>query len=96
MALTPPLTPLLTPLERKQCIESRLQAAFSPDTLSVIDESHHHIGHEGAKAGGSHFAVIITAKAFAGLSLIERHQRIYAVLQDLIPHEVHALKINAK
>ncbi len=85
----------LTPIARKECITSRLQTAFSPEMLEVIDESHHHIGHEGAKGGGSHFAVVITSKAFEGLSLLQRHQRIYAVLQDLIPHEVHALKIKA-
>lgn len=86
---------MLTPLERKALIEKRLAAAFSPSLMTVIDESHQHVGHEGAKAGGSHFALTIVSAAFAGLPLLKRHQLIYEQLQDLIPHEIHAIKINA-
>lgn len=86
----------MTPAERKTCIEERLTQALSPLFLEVIDESHQHIGHAGAKSGASHFAVVIIAKQFEGLSLIQRHQMIYALLKDLIPQEIHALKIQAK
>jgi BolA protein len=82
--------------ERKTVIEQRLQQAFSPTRLEVMDESHQHVGHEGAKAGGSHFAITIVADQFSGLSLLKRHQLVYEVLKDLIPHEIHALRINAR
>lgn len=85
----------LSPLERKALIANRL-AALSPVTLEIIDESAAHVGHPGAQGGASHFALIIVSSQFVGLSLIKRHQMIYHLLKDLIPHEIHALKINAR
>ncbi|MFI4936980.1 MAG: BolA family protein [Candidatus Berkiellales bacterium] len=82
-------------IERKHRIESLLHQALAPIRLNVVDESHLHIGHEGAKSGGGHFSVVIEASCFDGLSLIQRHQLVYAALKDLIPHEIHALKIKA-
>jgi len=73
-----------------------LQQAFKPQALTIIDESHKHIGHVGAQNGAGHFAVIIVAEPFKDLSLIKRHQLIYEALKDLIPHKIHALKINAR
>ena len=34
----------------KQTIEQKLTAAFAPSALEVIDESHLHEGHSGARA----------------------------------------------
>lgn len=80
--------------ERKAFIEERLQI-LHPSLLTIVDESHFHIGHEGAKGGASHFSVKIVSSAFAGLSLIKRHQLVYEQVKELIPHEIHALKIKA-
>jgi BolA protein len=76
-----------------ELIQERLQTAFSPVELQVIDDSHQHIGHEGSKDGAGHFTVNIRAASFVGLSRIEAHKRIYHVLEDLIPHKIHALRI---
>lgn len=86
----------MTPTERKETITRRLEQAFFPDTLTVIDESQQHIGHPGAAAGGGHYAVTIVSTIFMNLPLIKRHQLVYHELKDLIPHEIHALKINAR
>jgi len=80
----------------KEVIETRLQAAFSPSFMQVIDESEEHIGHAGAQGGAGHFAVTLVASQFTGLSLIKRHQMVFAILKDLIPDAIHALKINAR
>lgn len=80
-------------MTRKELIHDRLQRAFSPSILEVIDESDQHIGHAGHQGGGRHFAVIIAANEFAGLSRIEIHRKIYAVLADMMPDQVHALRI---
>ena len=37
-------------------IRSRLEAELSPESLQVDDESHLHVGHEGAKGGLGTFA----------------------------------------
>jgi len=82
-------------MNRIKTIRTRLQQAFSPTHLEVLDESHQHIGHAGSQGGAGHYAIVITATCFAGLSRVEIHRKIYAVLADLIPHEIHALRISS-
>lgn len=81
--------------ERKQLLEERLQP-LQPTHLDIIDESHLHAGHEGAKGGASHFRVHIWAPEFAGLTTIARHRLVYDRVQDLMPFPIHALAIVAK
>ena len=85
----------MSPLERKQCIIDRLTQALSPQFLEVTDDSHLHLGHPGARDGASHFSLTICCQQFEGMPLIERHRLVYHVLADLIPHEIHALKMRA-
>lgn len=81
----------------QQQLENKLTAAFSPSALEVIDDSHLHAGHAGARPGGeSHFTVAITAEAFAGKSRLERHRLVNAALADELAGPVHALVIKAK
>ena len=79
--------------KRDEIIRQRLQAAFLPSYLEVIDESDHHKGHAGHQGGGRHFAIIIEADSLKGLSRIEAHRHIYALFTDLIPNQIHALRI---
>jgi len=79
--------------EKLKLIQSRLQQAFTPSALEVIDESDQHHGHAGHGGGGRHFAVIITADALREKSRVEAHRAVYALFQDLMPHEIHALRI---
>lgn len=78
---------------RISLIEARLKKAFAPHFLNVIDESDQHIGHAGHQGGGRHFAIIIESKHFEHLSRIEAHRQIYALFEDLMPEQIHALKI---
>jgi len=80
----------------KEQITQRLVAAFAPTFLEVVDESHRHAGHAGARPGGeSHFRVTILAPAFAGMSLLQRHRLIHAALAAELAAGVHALTIKA-
>jgi BolA family transcriptional regulator, general stress-responsive regulator len=80
----------------KSAIEAKLTAAFSPQTILVIDESQLHAGHAGARPGGeSHFRVKIVAHVFAGKSRLERHRLINEVLTEELSGRVHALAIEA-
>jgi len=64
--------------------------------IKVVNNSHLHVGHEGAKSGGGHFAVWLVSDEFKGLTKIKRHQMIYQALNDLfINGQIHALEINA-
>jgi BolA family transcriptional regulator, general stress-responsive regulator len=75
-------------------IRERLQAAFAPSELEVLDEGHKHAGHVGE--GKGHFHVRIVSAAFAGQSPIKRHRMIYAALDGLMDNGIHALSIDAK
>lgn len=75
-------------------IRARLVAAFSPSELEVVDEGHLHAGHAGE--GKGHFHVRIVSPAFAGVLPIRRHRMIYAELDDLMNHGIHALSIDAR
>ena len=77
-------------------LEAKLQAAFAPITLEVIDESSQHQGHAGARPDGeSHFRVRIVAVAFKGKSRVEQHRMINQVLALELKERVHALVIEA-
>jgi BolA protein len=80
----------------KDAITNKLQEAFAPQSLDVVDESHLHEGHSGHRPGGeTHFRVYIVSKAFEGKSRIERHRMINAVLVAELAASVHALAIKA-
>ncbi len=81
---------------RPERIRQRLQQVFEPVELLVKDQSHLHIGHEGAKDGKGHFDVTIVAPAFEGASRIRRHQMVYDALHDLLETDIHALRIQAR
>lgn len=80
-------------IEKQQYIYDKLTAAFAPAVLEVLDESDQHAGHAGHGGGGRHFAIVISAAYFAGKSRVEAHRAIYALFAELMPHEIHALKI---
>lgn len=77
-------------------LEAKLQAAFTPVSLEVIDESSQHQGHAGARPDGeSHFRVRIVAAAFKGKSRVEQHRMINQILTAELKERVHALAIEA-
>lgn len=78
----------------KTLIEEKLQLEFSPTYLKVIDESHHHVGHTNYRPGGnSHFSVTIVSSLFCGMSRIQRHQKVYACLEEELKAGIHALRL---
>jgi BolA protein len=80
----------------KTSIAGKLEAAFAPQSLDVIDESHRHEGHAGHRAGGeTHFRVHIVSEAFRGKTRIERHRMINQALAQELASGVHALAIHA-
>jgi len=75
-------------------IRTKLTDAFSPSALAVIDESHLHAGHIGARPEGeTHFRVEMTAAAFAADSRVDRQRKVYTILADELAGPVHALAL---
>ena len=82
-------------MQRVDLIRERLNNAFNPAQLDIVDESHQHAGHAGAAGGGGHFAVTIVSEKFRDHSTLERHRMVYLAVDDLMPAEIHALSIKA-
>jgi BolA protein len=80
--------------DRVAIITSRLEQAFSPSQLTVLDESDQHIGHAGHQGGGRHFAIYIAADRFKSLTRVAAHREIYALFSDMMPDTIHALRIH--
>ncbi|PWK62088.1 BolA family protein [Roseicyclus mahoneyensis] len=81
-------------MTRAEKIEQRLQEAFQPRVLEVVDDSERHRGHGGYQDGGqSHFNVTIAADGFAGMSRIARHRAVHAALGRDLVAEIHALAL---
>ena len=82
--------------ERVAMIRSRLEEAIPVEHLEIEDESHLHRGHEGAKAGGGHFRVLVVSPRFADQNRIQRHRTVYQAMGDAMRADtIHALSIRA-
>lgn len=82
-------------MNRINRIENRLKTCFDPEYLEVIDESHLHKGHIGARDGKGHYRLNMTSSQFIEISPIERHRMIFSALEDMLETDIHALSINA-
>lgn len=76
-------------------IREKLQAAFVPALLDVVDDSESHRGHGGYQEGGeSHYNVRIRSDAFKGLSRIARHRAVHSALGSELMGRIHALALD--
>jgi BolA family transcriptional regulator, general stress-responsive regulator len=78
-------------------IEAKLSAALGPQRLEVINESHHHAGHQPGMdgSGETHMRVRIVSEQFTGRSRIARHRAITDLLAAEFTEGLHALAIEA-
>jgi len=75
-------------------IRAKLASALEPQRLEIIDDSHRHAGHAGAREGGeSHFTVEVVSGAFEGMSRVARQRLVYDLLKDELAGPVHALAL---
>ena len=87
--------PRLNP-QRVERIRALLTDALAPETIEVVDDSHKHAGHAGARGGQGHFSVDIVSAAFAGKLPLARHRMVYAALGGMMQTDIHALAIRAR
>jgi BolA protein len=77
-----------------EILRDKLNLRFAPSRLVIVDESHRHAGHAGARPGGeTHFAVTIVSEAFAGLGRVARQRLVYEALAEELASGVHALSL---
>jgi BolA protein len=79
--------------ERRARIEAELREQLAAIHVEVIDESHLHAGHAGARGGGGHFRAVVVSKQFDGKSPVERQRMIYKALENAMGSEIHALSM---
>jgi len=78
----------------KEEIELRLLAAFAPELLEVVNESHKHAGHSGDDGSGdSHFRIVIRAPLLGAMGRVARHRSVHLALGDLNAR-VHAIALD--
>jgi BolA protein len=78
-----------------EAVEAVLRSALEPTELDVIDDSHLHAGHAGAREG-RHFTVRICSARFTGLNRVAQHRLVYDALARWMPRGIHALAIEAR
>ena len=73
-------------------IREKITSALSPDQVDVVDESHLHAGHAGAREGGeSHFRLYVVSAKFEGLSRVARQRLVNSALREGLKGPIHAL-----
>ena len=81
--------------DRLARIEAKLKERLDALHVEVIDESHLHAGHAGAKGGAGHYRTLVVSKRFDGLSSVAAQRLVYAALAEEMGPEIHALSIRA-
>jgi BolA protein len=69
------------------CLQAAL-AALQPEHLEIQDESHMH-----SRGLHTHYKAVIVSPLFEGLNAVKRHQRVYAILGELMG-QLHALALH--
>jgi len=78
-------------------MREKLQRAFQPTRLDVINESHLHAGHRTSPGTGeSHFRVLLVSPVFAGKSRLQRHRLVNEALAAELKGKVHALALDLR
>ena len=78
-------------------IEGALASELAPTHLSVVDESHLHAGHSGARPGGeTHFRLDVVSAAFEGKSRVDRHRLVNGLMAQAFARGLHALALRAR
>lgn len=76
-------------------ISEKLEAAFSPESLQVVDDSESHRGHGGWREGGeTHFNIAIKASVFGDMNRVARHRAVHAALGGELVASIHALSLD--
>ena len=77
-----------------EIINQKLTESLSPTILEIVDDSHKHAGHAGARPEGeSHFSVKIISRVFEGKSRVQRQRLVYQALSKEMRECIHALVV---
>lgn len=80
---------------RIEKIRHSIESSLKPSSLEIIDQSHRHAGHAGARDGRGHFDVRVVSELFKGKLPLARHRLVFAAVGNLMETDIHALSIKA-
>lgn len=82
---------------RAERIEDALRAAYPGAVVRVVDDSHRHAGHAGARSEGeTHYSVQVVAAGFAGQTRVARSRAVHALLAAEFAAGLHALSLTLR
>jgi len=81
------------PSNRCARIEAELRERLAAVHVEVVDESHLHVGHAGARDGGGHFRAVVVSMRFEGKAPVQRQRLVYDALDSVMGREIHALSM---
>ena len=82
-------------MNRERRIRALLTEAFQPKALKIVDDSHRHAGHAGAKPEGeTHYRVMIVSETFEGKTRVERQRAVNTALKSEFNSGLHALQLS--
>jgi BolA protein len=81
-----------------QSIEEKITAELNPVSLEIVNESHLHAGHQESfdGSGETHLRIKVVASIFEGMSRVDRHRTINALVAEEISAGLHAIAIEVK
>jgi BolA protein len=82
--------------ERIRRIDQLLRERLDAVRVEVVDESHLHAGHAGARGGAGHFRAHVVSPRFAGLSRVESQRLVYQALAEMMGPDIHALSLRCE
>ena len=81
-----------------QSIQAKIEKALNPVSVEIINESHLHAGHQESfdGSGETHLRIKVVSEKFEGMSRVNRHREINALVLEEIAEGLHAIAIDAK
>ena len=80
--------------EVAEAMRRKLEAAFAPARLDIVDDSHRHAGHAGARPEGeTHYRLRIVSPGFAGMNRVARSRAVHEALAPEFAAGLHALSL---
>ncbi len=82
---------------RAERIRATLQDRFTPLRLDVVDDSHRHAGHAGARPEGeTHYGVVLVSPVFSGMNRVARSRAVHEALAAEFAGGMHALALTLR
>ena len=74
-------------------VKEKINKKFSPENITLIDNSSLHVKHKSFDKNKFHLKIIIKSKSLKSKNQIEAHKEIFSILKEEMRTKIHALEI---